>query len=309
MRLHHFHDPEGNFGDDLNHWLWDALLPGWRAAWPDTWLVGVGTLINDKMPAGAPKMVMGSGVGYGELPSPGLLAECRFVSVRGPRSAAALEIEPELGILDPAALIPLLPDFADIGRHGEILFIPHHRSVHRQDWPALCARAGLSYLSPCGEAKAVIRRIAGAKLVVTESMHGAILADAFGVPWHAVSINAQFNGWKWADWGESLGVAVTIHPLASALEPLIRRLKPAPKRVAASGGGGDGGRGTAGRPGTSWKGRLRLALERLSVEPKIRALAARPGQLSDRARLADAQTRLQARLAGISAEMAENAAV
>ena len=309
MRLHHFHDPEGNFGDDLNHWLWDALLPGWRAAWPDTWLVGVGTLINDKMPAGAPKMVMGSGVGYGELPSPGLLAECRFVSVRGPRSAAALEIEPELGILDPAALIPLLPDFADIGRHGEALFIPHHRSVHRQDWPALCARAGLSYLSPCGEAKAVIRRIAGAKLVVTESMHGAILADAFGVPWHAVSINAQFNGWKWADWGESLGVAVTIHPLASALEPLIRRLKPAPKRVAASGGGGDGGRGTAGRPGTSWKGRLRLALERLSVEPKIRALAARPGQLSDRARLADAQTRLQARLAGISAEMAENAAV
>ena len=250
MKLHHFHDPEGNFGDDLNHWLWDALLPGWRAAWPDTWLVGVGTLINDKMPAGAPKMVMGSGVGYGELPSPGLLAECRFVSVRGPRSADALGIAPELGILDPAALIPLLPDFADIGRHGEILFIPHHRSVHRQDWPALCARAGLSYLSPCGEAKAVIRRIAGAKLVVTESMHGAILADAFGVPWHAVSINAQFNGWKWADWGESLGVAVTIHPLASALEPLI-----------------------------------------------------------DRARLADAQTRLQARLAGISAEMAENAAV
>jgi succinoglycan biosynthesis protein ExoV len=309
VRLHHFHDPEGNFGDDLNHWLWDALLPGWRAAWPDTWLVGVGTLINDKMPAGAPKMVMGSGVGYGELPSPGLLAECRFVSVRGPRSADALGIAPELGILDPAALIPLLPDFADIGRHGEILFIPHHRSVHRQDWPALCARAGLSYLSPCGEAKAVIRRIAGAKLVVTESMHGAILADAFGVPWHAVSINAQFNGWKWADWGESLGVAVTIHPLASALEPLIRRLKPAPKRAAGAGGGGDGGRGASGRPGTSWKGRLRLALERLSVEPKIRALAARPGQLSDRARLADAQSRLQARLAGISAEMAENTAV
>lgn len=306
MKLHHFHDPEGNFGDDLNHWLWDALLPGWRAAWPDTWLVGVGTLINSKMPAGAPKMVMGSGVGYGELPSPGMLAECRFVSVRGPRSAAALGIAPELGILDPAALIPLLPDFADIERHGETLFIPHHRSVHRQDWAALCARAGLSYLSPCGEAKGVIRRIAGAKLVVTESMHGAILADAFGVPWHAVSINAQFNGWKWADWGESLGVDVRIHPLASALEPLIRRLRRAPARVVAK-GGGDGGRGAPARPGTSWKGRLRLALERMSVEPKIGALARQPGQLSDRTRLADAQARLRARFAGLSAEMAADA--
>ena len=111
MKLHHFHDPEGNFGDDLNHWLWDALLPGWRAAWPGTWLVGVGTLINSKMPAGAPKMVMGSGVGYGELPSPGMLAECRFVSVRGPRSAAALGIAPDafwrLSVLIPYVVTPV----------------------------------------------------------------------------------------------------------------------------------------------------------------------------------------------------------
>ena len=309
MQLHHFHDPEGNFGDDLNHWIWDYLLSGWRQAWPDTWLVGVGTLINEKMPAGVPKLVMGSGVGYGELPSDGMKAECRFVSVRGPRSAAALGIDPALGILDPAALIPLLSDFADIERHGETLFIPHHRSIHRQDWPALCARAGLSFLSPCGEAKGVIRRIAGARLVVTESMHGAILADAFGVPWHAVSINAQFNSWKWADWGESVGVDVKIHPLASALEPLFRKLQRQPAAKPAAGGApaADGGRGAPARPGQSWKGRLRLALERMSVEPKIAALAKQPGQLSDRAKLADAQARLQARLAELAGEMVATA--
>ena len=28
MKLCYYHDNEGNFGDDLNAWLWSKLLPG-----------------------------------------------------------------------------------------------------------------------------------------------------------------------------------------------------------------------------------------------------------------------------------------
>ena len=29
MKIYYFKDPVGNFGDDLNSWLWDTLIPGY----------------------------------------------------------------------------------------------------------------------------------------------------------------------------------------------------------------------------------------------------------------------------------------
>ena len=30
MKLHYFISKRGNFGDDLNSWIWDNLIPGWQ---------------------------------------------------------------------------------------------------------------------------------------------------------------------------------------------------------------------------------------------------------------------------------------
>ena len=30
LDLYYYHSSHGNFGDDLNTWIWDALLPGWQ---------------------------------------------------------------------------------------------------------------------------------------------------------------------------------------------------------------------------------------------------------------------------------------
>ncbi|PJN96058.1 hypothetical protein CNY89_04815 [Amaricoccus sp. HAR-UPW-R2A-40] len=46
MELCYHRAPLGNFGDDLNAWLWDELSPGWRDWAADRVLVGVGTLLN-----------------------------------------------------------------------------------------------------------------------------------------------------------------------------------------------------------------------------------------------------------------------
>jgi succinoglycan biosynthesis protein ExoV len=156
--------------------------------------------------------------------------------VRGPRSAAALGLPAAAGVVDPSVLLPELALFAGLGRGEERLFVPHHSSMGRLDWHAVCEGTGLVPVDPCGDAHEIIRRIAAARSVIAESMHAAIIADAFRVPWQGVAISAAFNDFKWQDWGESLGMEIGITRFFSGLRGLqafARRLAPA-RRPAAS---------------------------------------------------------------------------
>ena len=311
MDLFHCHIAAGNFGDDLNRWPWDDILPDWRAVMPGHLLVGVGTLINDRLPRGMPKVVLGAGVGYGHLPDAALQAECRFVAVRGPRSARArtraLGLPPATGIVDPAVLIADLPAFRNIPRTTRPVFVPHHASVHRHDWAALCAKAGVDYVSPEGEARAVITKIAAAPLVIAESMHAVILADAFGVLWIGVSISYVFTGAKWLDWADSLGVRPRIQPLYPMIDSLRARLPVAPRALFA---GRPAARDATAKPALAGGSgarvhdcpvplhlKIRIALERPQTVARLRALSRAAGQLSDRAVLQTAKARYRASLA------------
>lgn len=309
MKLYHYKSKAGNFGDDLNEWLWDELLPGWSAALPGTVLVGVGTIINDLLPLGSPKIVVGSGLGYGlgEM-SKQLISECRFLAVRGPRSAASLGLPAERGIIDPAALIADLEGFRGIAKTDQVIFIPHEASVKRHDWAAICARAGVKYVSPQGESKQVIREIAAARLVITESMHGAILADSFGVPWHGVSISYLFNRDKWLDWADSVGLEPKIEPLFPALSgiaALFRRSKQSKPAAAVEHSSAAPTRVVSGVSVVrKLRLRLRLILEGYQSVSRLRALAAAPGQLSSRDKLENAKARFRVVLTDLLAEFA-----
>ena len=60
MKLHYFRPPHGNFGDDLNAWLWrTAARHGTRA--PTASFVGVGTILNRLVPQTRLKIVLGRG--------------------------------------------------------------------------------------------------------------------------------------------------------------------------------------------------------------------------------------------------------
>lgn len=50
----------------------------------------------------------------------------------------------------------------------------------------------------------IMRTISGAKLVIAEAMHAAIIADAYRVPWVSVATSSRINGFKWQDWASSL---------------------------------------------------------------------------------------------------------
>jgi succinoglycan biosynthesis protein ExoV len=215
----------GNFGDDLNLWLWDFLLPGFRDVHPEVLLVGVGTVLNRVLlPKGVKKLIVGSGFGYGVPPDMSDPDKWDIRCVRGPLTAEKLGIDASLGIIDPAVMVAEMPEFQNLSKTSEAIFVPHWESTIGGIWPTVCKAAGLAYVDPRGEAKSVIKAIAQSKLVVAESMHAAILADAFRIPWVAVKTSQEINTFKWNDWAATLDVTYKPRyaPVSSRAEAITK---------------------------------------------------------------------------------------
>lgn len=289
MKLLFWKEPEGNFGDDLNGWIWDQLLPGWQDWDDDVTLFGVGTLMNQKRLTsvqGQRILVAGTGVGYGTPYTGAMSPEWDIRALRGPLGARALGLDEALGLIDPAIMIPEFPEFRDLPRSGRPLFVPHIASARRHDWKTACDRLGIDFIAPSEDSKQVIRALAGASVVLAESMHAAILADAFRVPWIPVSISGTFNGAKWQDWGQSLGMQVDIRPLfpkIARLGDMLRNSRPkaAPAPLPAPATGADSG--TAPHPPRrqSLHQRMRVRMESAVLARALRQAMMRPSRLSD----------------------------
>ena len=114
---------------------------------------------------------------------------------------------------------------------GGPIFIPHRLTARLDlNWQRVTDRLGAEVVLPGGESQEVIRRIASAELVIAESMHAAIIADAFRVPWIPVRISHHFNEFKWQDWADSVEATLEYHDALSQLRQvyfMARRAKAA----------------------------------------------------------------------------------
>ncbi|CAM3879677.1 polysaccharide pyruvyl transferase family protein [Rheinheimera salexigens] len=197
MKLYYFKDEQGNFGDDLNPWLWDSLLPGLLNDVDDHLFVGVGTLLNHRIPVAQRTTVFGSGHGYGQLPN--ITSSWQFYCVRGPLTAKALGLAPTLAITDPACLVPLFYQPQHSIQY-KVSFMPHCDSARLGDWAAVCKLAGMHFIDPRQPYLEVFAEIQRSALLLTEAMHGAILADSFRTPWIPVKAYSHISEYKWQDW-------------------------------------------------------------------------------------------------------------
>ncbi|WP_421862689.1 polysaccharide pyruvyl transferase family protein [Motiliproteus sp.] len=201
MKLWYFEDNGGNFGDALNPWFWSQVAPELELSSPDSLLLGIGTLINHRAPSGMPVRVFGSGAGLGELPA--AVADWDFYCVRGPLTAAQLGLDASKAVTDPAALCTRLYQPEDQQKRYRCSYMPHYMSQQWGNWPALCAAAGVHYIDPTAPTFEIIDQIVQSEMLITEAMHGAIVADCYRVPWQAVANSGQLNP-KWQDWMQSL---------------------------------------------------------------------------------------------------------
>lgn len=203
MKLWYFEDNGGNFGDALNPWFWSQVAPGLFDDSAESLLLGIGTIINHKLPPAQSIAVFGSGAGYGDLPKG--TDNWKVYCVRGPLTAAKLGLDSDVGVIDPAALCPRLYRPQPAAKRYPCSFIPHYMTAQWGDWAALCEAAGIHYIDPTSPPLEVIDQIVHSDRIITEAMHGAILADSYRVPWMAVARSGNIHS-KWQDWLLSVGL-------------------------------------------------------------------------------------------------------
>lgn len=206
MELVYFKDPKYNFGDDLNDVIWPALLSDKVREASDLTILGIGSILNQRFRTFAETKgtiaVLGSGSSYGEPPIIG--PNWLVAAVRGPFTAAVIG-RPEAAITDGAILLADVVQKTDAAR-SDILFMPHHHTIGLAPWEAIAAAAGMRYITPQQPVDAILAAFSKAKLVVTEAMHGAIVADTLRIPWVPVVIAPTIDEFKWRDWALSMKV-------------------------------------------------------------------------------------------------------
>lgn len=223
MKLVHYTGPVPNFGDDLNALVWPALAPHLFTDDEDRGFVGIGTILG--MPSNRYRRldVMSSGTGYDPI-SNWSDRSITFHCVRGPVTTHVLGLDPALAVADGALLCPLVPALPQQRGEGEMIgVVPHFQTLAFPGWQDACQMAGLTLIDPRRPPEEVIRAIAQCSLVITESLHGAILADTYGIPWLAFATSGNFCMPKWIDWTASVGVdfSVTYLPPPTS-DPLLR---------------------------------------------------------------------------------------
>lgn len=204
--------PFGNFGDDLNPWIWEKFLPEiFDKANSDATFVGFGTILNQNLPKFKKTIIFGTGHGFGQPPQ--IDDSWTIYCVRGPLSAKALNLPRELGIADPAILVNRAYNYAGINKKYKVSLIPYawEMNINPEVFLKVCDRLGFYCIDPRQPVEEVLEAIASSELVITAAMHGAIVADALRVPWIPLKSNAGIPDFKWTDFCESLEMKYIIN--------------------------------------------------------------------------------------------------
>ncbi len=200
MKLLYFKDDKHkNFGDELNPLLFFKLIPKLFLNPEEKYFYAIGTLLHILNPR--PHVIFGSGAGYYQaIPN---LKDIDVRFVRGPLTAQYLNLPPEKAITDPAILV------ANLGLKvggDDVSFMPRWTTIINQpsmkdDIPSL----GIKLIDPRDEPEKILQEMATSRLVLTEALHGAVVADSLRIPWIPL-IAESGHHFKWFDWTASMNL-------------------------------------------------------------------------------------------------------
>lgn len=190
-----------NFGDLMGPWIIQRIknnLKLGREISAEQRLLSVGSVIPALMKG--QDIVWGSGIHGNFLP----IEEAQTLDVRAVRGPLTAKILRDMGndvpnvYGDPALLVPHLWSDSELGirrRTGGTVIVPNYHDV---------ATAPRNSLDPRGSLLERIRKIASANRVIASSLHGIIIAEAYGVPAVLVASSRE-RTFKYEDYYEGTG--------------------------------------------------------------------------------------------------------
>jgi succinoglycan biosynthesis protein ExoV len=218
MRLEYYASGVGNFGDDLNPWLWPKIFPGLFERGDDgLHFIGIGSILDDRY-SSIPglKIVFGTGArSRATIPKIDHTWGIRFV--RGPLTALSLGLPASSAVCDSALALALLRR-PERPRRG-VCFMPHFRTAALLPWERITELANVRLIDPRWPVERVLESLEECDRLITEAMHGAIVADLLRIPWTRVTCHSHLiekpavSEFKWSDWAQSLKIDDTPHPL------------------------------------------------------------------------------------------------
>lgn len=217
-----WHVGRPNFGDDINPTFFRAISGQPMRFAPDRrlpHLLGAGSILAKATPA---SVVCGSG--FLEPPGGGFATPAEVVAVRGECSQVALGCRADVALGDPLVLVgDVTPTVEKRHRFG---LVPHVLSI--AEWRARNTH-GLHLIDPGHEPWSVIGQIAACETILSQSLHGLIVADALGIPnvWIAPSDGMVGGRFKFDDYFSTLD-----HPKEAV--PETRELFARPEVLVAS---------------------------------------------------------------------------
>lgn len=189
-----WHVGHPNFGDDINPYFFQRLLgrPVRFVRRTEAHILGIGSVLNA---SASVSVVVGSGLLAPEL-APGH-SVARIVSLRGHLTAEAIGFDPGY-YGDPAVLVSRLFPRQQTGM-CRLGVIPHHTRA------AVCRRLigrDTLFIDPAWHPLKVLDAINQCCGILSQSLHGLVIADAYGIPngWLAPEEGMIGGEFKFADY-------------------------------------------------------------------------------------------------------------
>lgn len=196
MTLAYWWRAKPNFGDELTHWLLDGLGVSHRwAAAAESDLVVTGSVLEH-----LPANWTGTVVGAGQLrPESAIdLSAANVLALRGKLTAGRVNgVADDVVLGDPGLLVSHLVPRAE--PRYDLGIVPHWSD---KDLARRFGRYG-RVIDPAGPPEQVIAEIASCRSIISSSLHGLIVADAYGIPRRAELFEqaAREGGdWKFRDY-------------------------------------------------------------------------------------------------------------
>ncbi|AJE48576.1 polysaccharide pyruvyl transferase family protein [Celeribacter indicus] len=146
----------------------------------------------------------------------------RIAALRGPVTRELLGAETEI-FGDPGLLMPFVLG-ERIAQEDKIGIVPHQSRVEEITELLRGSRQDLVVIDPRAENHLdVVREIASCKAIFSSSLHGLIIADAFGVPnvWLDPAGNHPFARLKFYDYAAGIGRALPLPVPLSAIGAVL----------------------------------------------------------------------------------------